>query len=190
MFCTNCGTIFQVGANFCGNCGVAVRAALPSIEVLAIDPNMISLQPSERRVLVGAFHGRAYSELAKPFPVHKDSVEAQASKVPFDATVAPDEEDLVPGDCVWAFDLPPEDFRGNPTYGSIDKRFAALGILRGRTFAEIVSYVGGPKASVPTADGGRSAVWGRQGLFAGIWQIGLGFDKYDVCVGVTSEVNG
>lgn len=187
VFCSNCGTKYQELAKFCASCGESKGGDEATLEDVA---NTVSLLPPQRRVKYGSVNIESidpYLLVEGPISVPADSEEARNSKIPFNPTEIPKLGDLIPLDCVWAFKSHPGDFRSDPTWGSIDKKFVAMGTLQGRTFQEIVSVVGPPMTVFNNASG-SNAVWGKTG-FLSMWQIGLNFDPYRVCMGVFSETN-
>lgn len=96
---------------------------------------------------------------------------------------------MIPADCVWAAVRHPGPAPAGAQYGAIDKRFVGLQTLQGRTYKEIVDIVGAPMTNNKHPESGhRIAIWGKTGLF-NIWQVGLQFDRYDVCLGIFSEFN-
>jgi hypothetical protein len=117
-----------------------------------------------------------------------DSELAKNAGEPFDPSNPPSVGDLVPADCVWSLLEHPGSFPDNPgSYSSIDKKFVAMGQLPGRTFSEIASQVGPPMADVNHGPY-RNCVWGKTGMFS-IWQIGLAFDTYGVCINIYSQTD-
>jgi hypothetical protein len=106
----------------------------------------------------------------------------------FSADEPPASGSKVPTDCVWASSPYPGPVpRAATLVSKMSKRFQALGNLRGRTLAEIVAVVGPLAASVEAPDGTSKRTW-QQGGFLGIWRVQLKFDRYDVCMGVVTEL--
>lgn len=64
---------------------------------------------------------------------------------------------------------------------SLNAKFVALGILKGRTKAEIVAAVGPPSSISQTVDG-QLLQWIETG-----YHIALRFDRDEICLGVTHE---
>lgn len=146
-------------------------------------PDLITLEASERRVRVGSMSLTETGDGS--ITVSRDSEEAHLAGRAFDPSQAPQPDDFVPADCVWAFDAPPSEFRGKPHRGDVRQRMQALGQLRGRTMNEIETYVGAPMAYDSLS---RTRVYGQHGMF-GVWQITLRFDNYWVCVGISDEIS-
>lgn len=111
--------------------------------------------------------------------VEEDSELANAVKSPFDPTAIPSPTDWVPVDCAWA--IHPYPGRPDRVSGRVQDRLVALGQLVGRPYEEIVAFVGPPSMRV-----GRSATWQDQG-FLSMYMLSLGFDRYDICIGVEAE---
>lgn len=108
--------------------------------------------------------------------------------VSFSADRPPASGSKVPSDCVWAYSPYPGPVpRAAMSASTLRKKFQALGNLRGRTMAEIVTVAGQFAASVEAPDGTSKRTWQRRG-FLGLWQATLKFDKYDVCVGVVTDL--
>lgn len=185
MFCSNCGTKIEKAVKFCSNCGSAVAG---TSDLKSKTNKTVSLLPAQRRIAYASFD----LESVDPATISDDAVqfdanseEAKNANAPFNSKKIPKEGDLVPLNCVWAFVKHPGKFPSDPGWGAIDKKFIAMGTLRGRTFDEIVAVVGAPMTVLNTA-AGSNAVWGKTG-FLSMWQIGLNFDPYGVCMGVFSE---
>lgn len=107
------------------------------------------------------------------------------STEPFVATPPP--TGLVPMDCVWSVVAYP----GPPPAGPFKDAKVALQtvrVLQARTFDELVRAAGPPSVRTAGADGRFVGVWQKVGLFSGIWSVGLLFDRYGVCMGISSEV--
>lgn len=64
---------------------------------------------------------------------------------------------------------------------SLSGKFKKMGVLRGKTFAEISRVVGAPTSVQYTSDG-SIRVWSRA-----TYTIALIFDSNDICQGVSSE---
>lgn len=56
------------------------------------------------------------------------------------------------------------------------------GVIKGKTYSEIVSACGAPSAVSPTGDGGKLCQWMATG-----YHIALLFDESDVCLGISHE---
>lgn len=187
MFCSKCGAQAQVGAVFCSSCG---NVLMQDGSIQAVTPSdSVSLDKSEMRVPVGSMTLVSLDAMGdSPHVFSKDSSEAKNANAPFDPSQPPVAGDLVPLDCVWAFTPHPGPPPKNPAnYGSVDKRMVALGPLRGRTMSEIMAAAGQPMTNMNNGIS-HTAVWGKTSLF-GIWQIGLNFDSYGVCIQIYSQTN-
>lgn len=185
MFCSKCGGSVEDTAAFCSACGNQLTAE----PVKSKSGKTVSLMGFQMRVPYGSVKPEDVLQMGdEPFEFPASSEEAKRANTPFDASKTPEEGDLVPLDCAWAFFKHPGEFPKNPNnFGSIDKKFVAMGTLPGRTFSEIVSVVGNPMTNMANGDV-RACVWGKTGLFS-MWQIGLRFDKYGICMGIFSETN-
>jgi hypothetical protein len=184
MFCGKCGTKADEGNSFCSQCGSKLAATKGKTQA----KNTVLIPYSQMRVPYGTMTIEKIQEMGDgPYEVPKDSPEALAAKTPFDAAVIPSDGDLVPIDCVWAFFRHPGKFPGDPSFGSIDERFVAMGNLQGRLHKEIARHVDAPITDLAIGDE-RTCVWGKTGFFS-IWQIGVKFDKYGVCIGIFSQTN-
>lgn len=65
---------------------------------------------------------------------------------------------------------------------NLSKKFMGMGIVKGRSYNEIISYVGNPNA-ISTLPNGKQCQWIRQGCF-----IALIFDENDICEGVAQQI--
>lgn len=184
MFCSGCGKQANTGDAFCSGCG----KALNSTKATPQRKNTVKLSASQMKVPYASLTDEQAEKLGGgPYEVSANSPEAKAAKDKFNPAKIPNEGDLVPIDCVWAFDPHPGDFPGDPTFGAIDEKFVAMGFIRGRTFDEIVSIVGSPMTDLAVGNV-RSCVWGKTGFFS-MWQIGIRFDKYGISEGIFSQTN-
>lgn len=185
MFCSACGSSVVRGDSFCSSCGYKLGG-----EPAASDKHAtVKLLGSQMRVPYASITLEDVMQMGdEPFEFDASSPEAQRANAPFNAAAVPNDGDLVPLDCGWAYFRHPGPFKDSPgAYGSLDKKFVAMGELRGRRFEEIVAAAGLPMADVNTGEY-RQCVWGKTGLFS-VWQVGIRFDKYGVCMGVFSETN-
>lgn len=66
---------------------------------------------------------------------------------------------------------------------SLNKKFASLGHLPGKTLEEIIAVVGNPFAISAVGDGQVLRQWQATG-----YHIALLFDENDICLGITSEI--
>lgn len=184
MFCSQCGEKLKTVGKFCSECGAPVNGN-------AVTDDYLVFQLSDLRVP----YGTATQDTLPPSEqdsdmvrIPKDSELALTSKTPFDSSSVPQDGDMVPLNCAWAFIKHPGPISENVLYvSSIDKKFVEMGALAGRTFSEIEAVVGAPLTKVAHL-GGTNAVWGKTG-FLSIWQIALNFDLYGVCMGIYSETN-
>lgn len=186
MFCTQCGKEIVSDGKYCSSCGALV---------LGIDENsdLVTFKLSELRVpyATADFNILPESEQdSELIRIPRDSELAQNANKPFNPhKVPPDEGDYVPLDCAWAFVEHPGPIPSNALsdFYNIKERFAAMGNLMGRKKWEIESVVGPPMVENRQLHG-ITAVWGKTGMFS-IWQVGLQFDPYEVCLGIYSETN-
>lgn len=184
MFCNQCGNQIESASRFCSQCGSPVSSQIDQ-------GNYVNLLFTDLRVPYGTATQETLSlieEDSETIRVPKDSDLARMAKKPVDLSRIPEEGDLVPLDCAWAFMKHPGPIPESALYASsIDKKFVGMGILAGRTYTEIVTVAGPPMTKV-TQMGETNAVWGKTG-FLSIWQIALNFDPYGVCISIYSETN-
>ena len=184
MFCSQCGEKVEKDSKFCSDCGHPLGGQSMSSE-------LAEFLLSDLRVP----YGTATQDTLPLSEQESDTVRLPAeselaltAKSPVDLTRVPQDGDLVPLNCAWAFIKHPGPISESAfTAYSIDKKFVAMGVLAGRTFTEIESVVGPPMTKVAHL-GGTNAVWGKTG-FLSVWQIALNFDPYGVCIGIYSETN-
>lgn len=180
MFCSHCGASISNDAKFCSQCGTEVAGTTKSDDR---DKDLSTY----RWVPAGSM-----SELSSQ-PGFSASVDAAIEELPFvtyEPEQIPKSGELVPADCVWAWDLHPGPAKEERIFGDTITRFEDLGVLRGRTINEIVQFVGEPSMSGQGPSGEFAAVWQHGGgLFQKLWSLALEFDRYGVCVGVSSEIN-
>ncbi len=67
---------------------------------------------------------------------------------------------------------------------TLNKKFAELGTLKGKSYRRIVDACGNPNAISSLPDGKRLCQWQATG-----YHIALIFDKDDICEGVSSEIS-
>lgn len=176
MHCTSCGTAVDASDRFCRQCGAA--------QTPPPDDGLVNVRMRSRRVRVGSLAGTPDAQHGD-VRVAPDSEEARNADLPFDASVYPGPDGLVPADCAWAFHPHPGQAAG--VWGNSQDRMVALGTLSGRTRAEIVDAVGAPNAVGAVGNGNALLQWHRGGIFSA-WNIALLFDPYGVCIGVSSEI--
>ncbi len=70
----------------------------------------------------------------------------------------------------------------------LNTKFANLGVLQGKTFAEISSAVGTPNSVSATVGENGEKITIRQWISTG-YHIVLLFDENDVCLGISSETS-
>ena len=92
-FCSECGKELSSDSNYCKSCGTKKGGAVAG-------PSQITLRSFERRFLYGS--APKFSEASEDVVVEADSAEALRANTPFDCSRIPDDEDLVPGNCVWS----------------------------------------------------------------------------------------
>ena len=184
MFCSQCGYRFETSGKFCPECGHAVAGQNTNDEI-------ITFQLSDLRVVYGTATEETLplsEQESETVRIPKDSELAKTAKSPFDHSRIPNDDDLVPLNCAWAFIKHPGPISEEAVYASsINKKFVGMGMLAGRTYSEIVAIAGPPMTKVAHT-GGTNAVWGHTG-FLSVWQIALNFDPYGVCIGVYSETH-
>ena len=187
MFCNQCGAKLEKAASFCSSCGH--RVSLDEGQGGVSSGSAVTLLFQQIRVTYG--EQTMESMLAfgdEPYVFPKDSEYVRTANAPFNPSVVPSPGDLVPLNSAWAVFKHPGNFPRDPnSVGSIDKKFVAMGPLPGRTFDEIVAVVGLPMTDMANAEG-RVCVFGKTGLFS-IWQIGLRFDTYGICMSIFSQTN-
>ena len=71
---------------------------------------------------------------------------------------------------------------------NLSKKFARIGILKGKTYKEIKSVVGQENAKSFILDKDRKPITVRQWMQTG-YHVVLLFDKDDICLGVSSETS-
>ena len=64
----------------------------------------------------------------------------------------------------------------------LQQKFVSLGVLKGRTLAEIIRTCGNPSSISTAGDGTKIYQWMATG-----YHIVLLFDENDICLGVSSE---
>ncbi|MBU4189110.1 MAG: zinc ribbon domain-containing protein [Actinobacteria bacterium] len=179
-YCTACGAKIAESAKFCASCGTAVGAK----DEEPIPEGYVLVPPEKLRVKPGLLS--MISELdvllltTQNVPLHEDSREYAATKVPFRADRPHGPEDLVPLDCVWARTTHPGRMPSIDAF-TLRGKFSQMGQLAARTRIEIVSVVG-----APTVTAGNMATWTNT---FGSYSITLLFDDYNVCAGVGSELS-
>lgn len=184
MFCNQCGNQIDSASKFCSQCGNQVAGQTDQ-------DDYINFFLSDLRVPYGTATQETLplsEQDSETIRIPKDSDLARMAKKTVDLSRIPEDGDLVPLDCAWAFIKHPGPMPENALYvSSVDKKFVAMGILAGRTYSEIEAVAGPPMTKVSQV-GGTNAVWGKTG-FLSIWQIALNFDPYGVCISVYSETN-
>lgn len=146
-FCPQCGTRCAPEAKFCTECGTQITPAQEDQD----HRNLVRVPAAKRRVRPGELAAVAHDlELADEWDrdiwVEPDSLEAQLAAKPFIARTPPGPNDRVPVNCVWA--VSPHPGRApDHLSGSLSDKFGALGVLQGRTRAEITALVGPPSAT-------------------------------------------
>lgn len=121
--------------------------------------------------------------------VEVDSELAQSFRArgPFDSSVPPKADVLVPADCVWAAKLHPGPMPHGTQSGNLKTRVRSLGPVQGRMLREFVDAFGAPAANLVRPDGLRSISWSGGSLFGGFWSVGYIFDRYNVCAGISGS---
>lgn len=66
----------------------------------------------------------------------------------------------------------------------LQQKFSSLGVVKGKTYAEIVNVVGTPSAQSAMGNGIRLYQWQATG-----YHIALLFDSDDICLGISSEIS-
>ena len=190
--CVACAEEIKAEARLCKHCNTAQDDPRWSSDIRAEGDDTVLLAPSEQRVPQGSMSAEEWDERTS-ISVEKDSEELKASATPFDPSIRPQPDDLVPADCIWAVypwpgPLPSNLMPGTFSTPNPQKFFTSLGNVRGWTYAEFETCAGVPFTTMPSADGGRTLVWSHGSLF-GAWSASFYFDRYGICLGIGSETN-
>lgn len=100
----------------------------------------------------------------------------------------PPATELAPGISDFGQEFPhPGPLPKPPRFGDLPTRLGKMGIVRGRTEAEIVSWIG-PASSRSAAGGGTYLLqWQNTAAYSRSWHYALIFDSNGVCGGITHE---
>lgn len=189
--CVACAEEIKAEAKLCKHCGT--RQDDPQwVQPEPVPDNMVLLRDDQRRVPQGSLTVEEWGE-SKTILVEVGSIEHQRADAPFDPTVRPNKEDLVPADCVWAFAPWPGPMPANLIPGSFatpnpQKFFVALGNVRGWTYAEFEQCAGPPFNRGGLVDGVQTVIWSHGSLF-GAWSASFYFDKYGICIAIGNETS-
>ena len=188
--CVACAEDIRVEARLCKHCKTAQDDPRWTKQAKPDGDDKILLSPSERRVPQGSMTAEEW-DARQTVEVEKGSEEHENAGRPFDPTVRPKSDDLVPADCVWAVFPWPGPLGSNLISGNWkgpnpEKFFSELGDVRGWTYPEFELGAGEPFSSSPKPDGGKTVIWSHGSLF-GAWSAAFYFDKYGICYGIGSE---
>lgn len=189
--CVACAEEIKVAAKLCKHCNT--RQDDPQWEPEAPLPeNMVQLTASQRRVPQGSLSKEEWAEMESKL-VEIGSEEHNQADTPFDPSLRPQKDSLVPADSVWAFAPWPGPLPANLIPGSFStpnpaKFFGAIGNVQGWTYAEFERCAGAPFSNGGLVDGIRTVIWSHGSIW-GAWSAAFYFDKYDICIGIGNETS-
>lgn len=191
-FCPNCGTVAVPDAKYCANCGSSLTFETDPKSTDAKDGKIL-IRAADRRCRVGAFADvlktgdeSALQSAQTDAWLDPESEEAEHAGEAFSSSRRPGPSDWVPTDCAWAVHVPPEGPASAPG-GSLAHKFEAVGTVSGHTFADLRNWLGAPHMEVAHG-AGRMRTWTSGGFFSTM-SVAVVFDRYDVCIGIGSQVS-
>lgn len=190
-FCIACAEEIKLEAQLCKHC--KTRQDDPEWAPPEVVPdNMVLLSVAQRRVPQGSLSRDEWLEMESKL-VEVGSVDHENADAPFDPSVRPEKDGLVPADCVWAMTPWPGPLPANLILGSFStpnppKFFGAIGNVQGWTYSEFEQGAGAPFSNGNLVDGVRTVIWSHGSLW-GAWSAAFYFDKYGICMGIGNETS-